>query len=210
MDTYAKHREIEKKEEVQVIYRMKQRDFVCSAPCSVGIVNGRRMKKTGFMNLVGMRAKNARSRKLTSEKRKGKILMNYQEKLVEAICEEDFFETNEILEEICKNEMGEEYVEFLINFMSDNPDIDYGVPGPVVHFIEKYPVDFYLGFLLKAIERKPNDTLLWMLNRIANVSDKKDKKKYMDVFQKTAKRKDIDAITKDTALRFYKFQKEEL
>lgn len=136
--------------------------------------------------------------------------MNYQEKLVEAICEEDFLETNEILEEICKNEMGEEYVEFLINFMSDNPDIDYGVPGPVVHFIEKYPVDFYLGFLLKAIERKPNDTLLWVLNRIANVSDKKDKKKYMDVFQKTAKRKDIDAITKDTALRFYKFQKEEL
>lgn len=136
--------------------------------------------------------------------------MNYQEKLVEAICEEDFFETNEILEEICKNEMGEEYVEFLINFMSDNPDIDYGVPGPVVHFIEKYPIDFYLGFLLKAIERKPNDTLLWMLNRIANVSDKKDKKKYMDVFQKTAKRKDIDAVTKDAALDFYKFQKEEL
>ena len=134
--------------------------------------------------------------------------MNNQKKLVEAIFEEDFFETSEILDEMYNNGIGKEYVEFLINFMSDNPDIDYGMPGPIVHFIEKYPIEYYLGFLLKAIEKKPNDTLLWMLNRITNVADKINKEKYIDVFKKTTERKDIDAITKDTALQFYKFQKE--
>ena len=135
--------------------------------------------------------------------------MDNQKKLVEAILKEDFFETSEILDELYNNETGEEYVEFLINFMSDNPDIDYGMPGPIVHFIERYPIEYYLGFLLKAIETKPNVTLLWMLNRITNVADKINKEKYIDVFEKTAERKDIDAVTKDTALEFYKFQKEE-
>lgn len=134
--------------------------------------------------------------------------MNNQKKLVETIFEEDFYKTSEILDEIYNNEIGEEYVEFLINFISDNPNIDYGMPGPIVHFIEKYPIEYYLGFLLKAIEKKPNDILLWMLNRITNVADKINKEKYIDVFKKTMERKDIDAITKDTALRFYKFQKE--
>ena len=134
--------------------------------------------------------------------------MNDQKKLEEAILKEDFFETSEILDEIYNNGIGEEYVEFLINFMSDNPDIDYGMPGPIVHFIEKHPIEYYLGFLLKAIEKKPNGTLLWMLNRITNVADKISKEKYTDVFKKTAERKDIDAITKDTALEFYQFQKE--
>lgn len=135
--------------------------------------------------------------------------MNNQKKLVEAILKEDFFETSEILDEMYNNETGEEYVEFLINFMSDNPNIDYGMPGPIVHFIEKYPIEYYLGFLLKAIETKPNATLLWMLNRITNVADKINKEKYVDVFKKTTERKDVDAVTKDTALQFYKFQMEE-
>ena len=135
--------------------------------------------------------------------------MNNQKKLTEAILKEDFFETSEILDELYNNETGEEYVEFLINFMSDNPNIDYGMPGPIVHFIEKYPIEYYLGFLLKAIETKPNATLLWMLNRITNVADKINKEKYVDVFRKTTERKDIDAVTKDTALQFYKFQMEE-
>lgn len=134
--------------------------------------------------------------------------MNNQNKLVEVILAEDFFETSEILDEMYNNEIGEEYVEFLINFMSDNPNIDYGMPGPIVHFVEKYPIEYYLGFLLEAIEKKPNSTLLWMLNRITNVADKISKENYIDVFKRTMERKDIDAITKDTALRFYEFQKE--
>ena len=134
--------------------------------------------------------------------------MNNQKKLVEAILEENFLETSEILDEMYDNETGEECVEFLINFMSDNPNIDYGMPGPIVHFIEKYPIEYYLEFLLKAIAKKPNDTLLWMLNRITNVADNINREKYIDVFKKTAERKDIDAITKDTALEFYQFQKE--
>lgn len=135
--------------------------------------------------------------------------MNNQKKLVEAILEENFLETSEILDEMYNNETGEECVEFLINFMSDNPNIDYGMPGPIVHFIEKYPIEYYLEFLLKAIAKKPNDTLLWMLNRITNVADNINREKYIDVFKKTAERKDIDAVTKDTALQFYKFQTEE-
>ncbi len=88
-----------------------------------------------------------------------------------------------------------------------HPDIDYGMPGPVVHYIEKYPTDYYVVKLLKAIEQKPNDTLLWMLNRIVNDTYDENKEKYISIFKNTIERKDIDDITKEVAERFYNYQK---
>lgn len=141
------------------------------------------------------------------EKGKKKIMDN-QIELEKAILGEDFIETSELLEKIYNSGSGKKYVEFLINFMSDNPDVDYGMPGPVVHFIEKYPIDYYVVFLLKSIEKRPNDTLLWMLNRITNVADKKTKNKYIEIFRNVIARKDIDGITREAAIDFYEFQKE--
>ncbi|MEI3321417.1 MAG: hypothetical protein V8R92_00525 [Eubacterium sp.] len=132
--------------------------------------------------------------------------MDKKKKLVEAILDEDFDKTFNILQEIYNNDNGSTYVEFLIIFIMDNPDIDYGMPGPIVHFIEKYPIDYYISLLLKTIEQKPNDTLLWMLNRITNVSDGSKKEKYIEIFKYTIERKDIDEMTRDAAIRFYKYQ----
>ena len=29
------------------------------------------------------------------------------------------------------------YIEWILHFMEENPKIDYGMPGPLVHFMEK-------------------------------------------------------------------------
>lgn len=132
--------------------------------------------------------------------------MEIKKKLVDAILNEDFDETYNILEAVY-NEGKENYVENLINFMMDNSDVDYGMPGPVVHYIEKYPTDFYVLYLLKAIEQKPNDTLLWMLNRIVNETYDENKEKYINIFKETIERKDIDDMTRKVATGFYNYQK---
>jgi hypothetical protein len=134
--------------------------------------------------------------------------MSYQEQLKMAIINEDFYETNEILEGIYNSDEGEGYIQFLIDFMRDNPMIDYGMPGPIVHFIEKYPQEKYKLFLLSALNEKPNCHLLWMLNRIANVADDSDKKKYTEIFRNISERNDVDEIIKNDAKGFYEFQLE--
>lgn len=132
--------------------------------------------------------------------------MSYKEQLKRAIVKEDFYETNDILEEIYNCNEGEEYIQYLINFMRDNPMIDYGMPGPVVHFIEKYPQDKYKIFLLSALNEKPNCHLLWMLNRITNIANESDRKKYIEVFRIISERKDIDEVIRNDAKGFYEFQ----
>lgn len=132
--------------------------------------------------------------------------MSYKEQLKRAIVKEDFYETNDILEEIYNCNEGEEYIQYLINFMRDNPMIDYGMPGPVVHFIEKYPQDKYKIFLLSALNEKPNCHLLWMLNRITNIANESDRKKYIEVFRIILERKDIDEVIRNDAKGFYEFQ----
>lgn len=132
--------------------------------------------------------------------------MERQKELIEAILNEDFNETYNILQEISENDNGVKYIEFLINFMMENSDIDYGMPGPIVHFIEKYPIDYYVGYLIEAIEKKPNDTLLWMLNRITNITVGSDRDRYIEILKHTGERNDIDDITREGALQFYRFQ----
>lgn len=132
--------------------------------------------------------------------------MDKKNELIEAILNEDFNETYNILQDINNAGNGNIYVEFLITFIMENPDIDYGMPGPIVHFIEKHPIDFYIGFLLKAIEQKPNDTLLWMLNRIINISVGSEKEQYIELLKITMEREDVDEIIKDVAKRFYAYQ----
>lgn len=132
--------------------------------------------------------------------------MYKKNELIEAILNEDFNETYNILQDINNAGNGNNYVEFLITFIMENPDVDYGMPGPIVHFIEKNSIDFYIGFLLKAIEQKPNDTLLWMLNRIINISVGSEKEKYIELLKITMEREGVDEITKDAAKRFYAYQ----
>lgn len=45
------------------------------------------------------------------------------------------------------------YIEPLLRFMEDNPELDYGQPGPIVHFMEGF--DGYEKLLVESIKRMP-------------------------------------------------------
>lgn len=58
------------------------------------------------------------------------------EELTENIKEENFESVYEILNKI-REEDSMSYIEWILHFMEENPKIDYGMPGPLVHFMEK-------------------------------------------------------------------------
>lgn len=128
------------------------------------------------------------------------------DELKNAILREDFYETNSILEKVYEKGDGFNYVEPLINIMESNPNIDFGVPGPVVHFIEKFPEKDYVEILLKSLQKSPTIYTLWMLNRIINDPASQRKSEYIQVLLDISKRSDIEVHIREQAREFYEYQ----
>ena len=132
--------------------------------------------------------------------------MKYLEELKEAVKKEDFGQTFLILEKIKNEENPMDYFEDLFMFMENNPNIDYGMPGPIVHFMESYYKKGYEDELLKSVKRKPTQHTVWMLNRVLNVVNLIGREKYIGVMEESIKRTDVDLETKKEIKGFLEFQ----
>lgn len=127
------------------------------------------------------------------------------EVLTENIKKEDFEAIYEILN-IIKEEGSMLYIEWILHFMEENPKIDYGMPGPLVHFMEKKYKKGYEKLLLESIKRKPTEHTVWMLNRILNDVNLEDRNVYMDVLKAIVKDSKYDEELRSLAKEFLEYQ----
>jgi hypothetical protein len=63
---------------------------------------------------------------------------------------------------------GIEAVEPILRFMEANPHVDFGTPGALVHFVERFFRKGYEEKLVGSVRRKPTPHTLWMLSRLIN------------------------------------------
>lgn len=63
---------------------------------------------------------------------------------------------------------GLEAVGPILRFMEDNPELAFGNPGSLVHFVERFHGKGYDALLLESIQRKPTAHTAWTLNRVIN------------------------------------------
>lgn len=127
------------------------------------------------------------------------------EVLTENIKKEDFEAIYEILN-IIKEEDSMLYIEWILHFMEENPKVDYGMPGPLVHFMEKKYKKGYEKLLLESIKRKPTEHTVWMLNRILNDVNLEDRNVYMDVLKAIVKDSKYDEELRSLAKEFLEYQ----
>ena len=59
-------------------------------------------------------------------------------------------------------------VHAILCFMEAHPDIDYGMPGSLVHFAERFHHKGYENELVQSLERRPTQHTAWMMNRLLN------------------------------------------
>ncbi|WP_455105862.1 hypothetical protein [Prevotella pallens] len=72
----------------------------------------------------------------------------------------------------------------LFRILEENSDFDFGMPGQIVHTLEKHYKKGLEEELFKSLNRKPTFYTLWMLNRIINgTSDAKEKECYMEMLK---------------------------
>lgn len=99
--------------------------------------------------------------------------------------------------------VGIEAVEPILRFMEKHPDLDYGVPGPLVHFVEKFYHKGYEDKLLESVARKPTMMTVWMLNRIINDTKKAaTRQKYIEAMKRAAKNRKADKQAVESAKGF--------
>jgi hypothetical protein len=59
----------------------------------------------------------------------------------------------------------------ILTFMEEHTDVDFGLPGPLVAFMEtKVAEESYADSLVRSIQRKPVHYTIWMLDRLLKVT----------------------------------------
>jgi hypothetical protein len=98
-------------------------------------------------------------------------------------------------------------VPVLLRFIEEHPDLDFGTPGPLVHFVERFYRRGYEAELLASLARSPTSHTLWMLNRIINGTREPDQRaRLLRVLQSSAEHPSANEIVRETALDFLRRQ----
>lgn len=99
-----------------------------------------------------------------------------------------------------------EAVEPILQFMEGHPFIDYGAPGALVHFVEKFYARGYETKLVESVKRRPTTTTVWMLNRVINGTKAADaKRNLIGILEQSAVNPLADQNTRQTIIRSRSF-----
>jgi hypothetical protein len=74
----------------------------------------------------------------------------------------------QVVDEWSRRGTGPEAVEPILRFIEEHPTVDFGMPGALVHFLERFYGKGYEEKLIESIHRRPTAHNLWMLNRVIN------------------------------------------
>jgi hypothetical protein len=97
-------------------------------------------------------------------------------------------------------------IEPILRLIEKYPTTDFGSPGPLVHFIERF-VGQYEQKLLESLDRKPTPLTVWMLNRVINgAKNKETRLTLIQKLERISQNPNVDKETKEEALSFLKFQ----
>jgi hypothetical protein len=98
---------------------------------------------------------------------------------------------------------GPEVIDPILRFMEQHPSVDFGTPGPLVHFVEQFLRKGYEEQLHASILRKPTQHTAWMLNRlITGAATPDEKAKWIRVMEGARVHPLADAGTVATMERF--------
>lgn len=73
-----------------------------------------------------------------------------------------------ITDELQNEGRGLEAVDVILRFIEENPTLDFGPPGPLLHYIEKFYRRGYEAQLLASLGRRPTVPTISLLNRLVN------------------------------------------
>lgn len=132
----------------------------------------------------------------------------YINEIKESIIKNEFHEKiGIILEKIDKVENSHYSVKPLIKIIQENPEFDFGNPGEIVFFLEKYDEEKYDKILVESLMEKPTEHTVFMMNRIINGASEEKKSEYIELYMKILCDNRINDELKNIIKEFLEFQK---
>ncbi len=101
----------------------------------------------------------------------------------------------QLAEELLEGDDALDAIEPILRIMEANEDTDFGMPGPLVHFMERFYKRGYEALLLESVKRRATPHTLWMLNRIFNDADVRTKTRLLALM---ATAKDVPELSDAT------------
>ena len=124
---------------------------------------------------------------------------------LERIANSDDFVTasSELVDTWASSGVGLDVVDPVLGFIERHPALDFGSPGPLVHFVERFYGRGYEDKLLESVARKPTPLTAWMLNRLINgAKSEPAKDSLLGAMRRIASDPMADAETRDAAQHF--------
>ena len=92
--------------------------------------------------------------------------------LRDAITEDQEFElADEIVDAMEASPQPFDLVAPILELIANYPEVDFGSPGELVHFVEKFYHQGYEDLLLESVLKSPTVHNIWMLHRCYNDND---------------------------------------
>ena len=89
--------------------------------------------------------------------------------LKEAVVpDEEYYIDSEIINAMLEYSDPFEFVEPILDIISENPSVDFGSPGELVHFVEKFYKKGYEEALIASVRKSPTFHNIWMIHRCYN------------------------------------------
>lgn len=109
----------------------------------------------------------------------------------------------ELVEELKTSGAGLEAVVEILRCMEANPNADFGTPGPLVHFVERFFKKGYEDELAKSLARQPTSHTVWMLNRLINgTKDATERARLIGVLKAAREHPSANQETQDSVIEF--------
>lgn len=108
-----------------------------------------------------------------------------------------------------QNQMGIEAVQPIIELMEKYPLVEFGSPGALTHFIEKFYKEnsqFYEELLLQSILKQPTVHTVWLLNRVINGTKTENCKELIQALKSVSTNKSIHHEVQKVAVNFLKYR----
>ena len=130
------------------------------------------------------------------------MLNSIIQKMEAGMQDNEDFETvmMDCMEEIEENYNQLDSVQTLLRLMERHPLTDFGSPGPIVHFVERFYKKGYEEELLLSLKRMPTLHTVWMLNRLINGKDQAEV--YLDLLKEISENASYDKEIREEALHF--------
>lgn len=119
----------------------------------------------------------------------------------EHIDSDDYEEVQEkCIYEIEEANLGIDAVEPLLSLMERHPLSDFGMPGAIVHYVERFYKNGYEDLLISSVVRRPTLHTVWMINRIKNADENSER--YEKILRDILTKQDVEDEIKNSVKGF--------